>query len=101
MAHKAKSFKLDQKKKVIVIYTNVEEPAEQQLINYYLNAGFTPMFDEKKATKTVAEMREDLAVDADALKEFNKLYSAKTVKGQKAPFFNACKFYNDWKKGQK
>ena len=95
MAHKAQSFKLDQKKKVIVIYTNVEVPAEQPLVNYYLNAGFTPMFEEKKPPKTVADMRKDLAVDANALKAFNDAYA------EKDGFFKACKIYSDWKKANK
>lgn len=98
MAHKAKSFKLNQKKKAIVIYTNVEEPAEQPLINYYLNAGFTPMFEEKKATKTVEEMKKELAEDKNALKAFEDAYNDKE---DKKSFFKACKIYTDWKKAQK
>lgn len=95
MAHKAKSFKLDQKKKVIVIYTNVDEPVEKTLIDYYLNAGFTPMFDEKKPTKTVADMRKELAKDENALKAFNDAYKKKNG------FFEACKIYSQWKKNNK
>ena len=95
MAHKAKSFKLDQKKKVIIIYTNVDEPAEKSLIDYYLNAGYTPMFDVKKQTKTVADMRSELSVDEEALKAFEKAYK------QKNGFFTACKIYSDWKKEQR
>lgn len=96
MAHKAKSFKLDQKKKVIVIYTNIEEPAEKPLVDYYLNAGFTPMFEEKKPTKTVSDMRKELKADANALKAFEDAYKEKD-----GGFFKACKIYADWKKANK
>lgn len=95
MAHKAKSFKLNQKKKNIVIYTNVDEPAEKQLIDYYLNAGYIPMFEEKKPSKTVKDMREELSKDDDALIAFEKAYK------EKNGFFNACKIYSTWKKENK
>lgn len=98
MAHKAKSFKLNQKKKVIVIYTNVDEPAEKPLVDYYLNAGFSPMFDEKKPTKSVADMRKELEADKNALKAFNDAYGNKE---DKKAFFKACKIYSDWKKANK
>ena len=99
MAHKAKSFKLTKDKKtkkdIIVIYTNVEEPGEKALVDYYLNAGFMPMFEEKKPTKTVAEMRKELEADKNALKAFDDAYS------EKGGFFKACKIYSDWKKAHK
>ena len=92
MARKAKSFKLDEKNKKIILYTNVDEPAEKQIIDYYLNKGYAPMFDEKKASKTVADMRKELEADPETLKAFNAAY--KKDKG----FFSACKIYSDWKK---
>ena len=96
MAHKAKSFKLDQKKNVIVIYTNVEVSAEKPLIDYYLNAGFTPMFEDKKPSKTVEEMKKELKADANALKAFEDAYKEKD-----GGFFKACKIYSTWKKDNK
>ncbi len=74
---------------------------ELAVVKKYLTLGFELKEASKQKTKTVDEMREELAVDANALKEFNKIYGAKAVKGEKAPFFSACKFYNDWKKAQK
>lgn len=96
MAHKAKSFKLNEKKKVIVLYTNVEVPAEKPLIDYYLNAGFSPMFEEKKPTKSVAQMKKELSVDANVLKAFEDAY-----KDKDGGFFKACKIYSEWKKANK
>lgn len=102
MAHKAESFKLTKKKtkkgevNIIVLYTNVEiSPAEQMLIDRYLNLGYEPMFEEKKAGKSVAEMREELKADADALAKFETVYK------EKNGFFKACKVYGEWKKNNK
>lgn len=96
MAHKARSFRLDEKKKTIIIYTNVEEPAEKMLIDYYLKAGYAPKMEVKKPSKSVNDMRKELEADPDTLKAFNAAYKAKG-KG----FFEACKIYAAWKKGQK
>ena len=69
MAHKAKSFKLVEKKdkatgvvvkRNIVIYTNVNEPVEKTLIDFYLQQGYTPMFEEKKPTMSDEAMKADL-----------------------------------------
>lgn len=96
MAHKAKSFRLDEKGKAIILYTNVEEPAEKVLVDFYLNAGYKPKFEEKKASKTIADMRAELKADEEALKKFNAAY-----KNKKGGFFEACKIYTAWKKEQK
>lgn len=110
MAHKAQSFRVEKKtikkrqgKKtveveldVIILYTNVEpSPAEQILIDRYLDKGYEPMFEEKKAGKSVAEMREELKADKEALAKFEEEYK------QKNGFFKACKVYSAWKKAQK
>ena len=95
MAHKPTSFKLDEKKKAIIIYTNVEVEAEKSLIELYLKSGYAPMFSEKKSSKTVKDMRKELSADEEALKKFNEIYE------QKNGFFDACKFYSNWKKEQK
>ena len=102
MAHKAESFKVTTKKtkkgevNVIVLYTNVEaNPAEQMLIDRYLKMGFEPMFEEKKASVSVADMREELKADAEALAKFEEAYKVKNG------FHKACKIYAEWKKAQK
>lgn len=102
MAHKAESFKVATKKtkkgevNVIVLYTNVEaNPAEQMLIDRYLKMGFEPMFEEKKASVSVADMRKDLKADAEALAKFEEAYKVKNG------FHKACKIYAEWKKAQK
>ena len=98
MAHKAESFRLEKKtsKNVIVLYTNVEpNSAEQMLIDRYLNMGYEPKFEEKKASKSVEEMRAEMATDEEALAKFNEAYS------KKSGFFDACKVYADWKKAKK
>lgn len=95
MAHKPTSFKLNEKKKVIVIYTNVEAAAEKQLIDFYLGQGYKPMFEDKKAAKTVEEMRKELSADKEMLDKFNAEYEKKNG------FFSACKVYAEWKKSAK
>lgn len=103
MAHKAKSFKLVEKKdkstgvvvkRNIVIYTNVDEPAEKMLIDFYLQQGYTPMFEEKKPPMSVKEMKDNLKNDEEALKKFEEAYGKKD-------FFGACKVHSTWKKEQK
>lgn len=96
MAHKATSFKLNEKKKIIIIYTNVEpSKAEQTLIDFYLTNGYAPMLEEKKAGKSVADMRKELNADAETLKKFNEAYDKKNG------FFEACKIYGEWAKKNK
>lgn len=102
MAHKAKSYKLVEKKdkatgvvvkRNIVIYTNVNEPAEKMLIDFYLQQGYAPMFEDKKPTTSVETMRADLKNDKEALEKFEKAYNEKD-------FFGACKVHSIWKKEQ-
>lgn len=76
-------------------------PKEIAIVNNYRALGFELKEAEKPKGKTVDEMRAELAVSPEALKEFDKIYHTKAKKGEKAPFFIACKFYNDWKKEQK
>lgn len=105
MAKKVQSFKIDEKKKAIIIYTNVESTAaEESLKLFYLNNGYKPLVDEKKKGITVDEMIEHLQEDEEALKKFEELYSCKdktAIKEKKAGFHAACKFYNAWKKENK
>jgi len=96
MAHKAQSFILNEKKKTITIYTNVEaSPAEVELKNYYLSNGYTPLMGEKKPGITVKEMRKELKADAEAAAAFEAAYK------EKNGFFDACKVYTNWKKANK
>ena len=97
MAHKPKSFKLNEKKKQIIIYTNVDAPAEGFLIDRYMNMGYEAMFEEKKSSKSVADMKEELKADPEALKAFNEAYVSKG-EGNDVGFFKACKIYTEWKK---
>lgn len=97
MAHKAKSFRIDEKNKAIIIYTNVEEKAEKSLIDYYLGKDYMPKFEEKKPSKTIEEMRKELKGDEETLKAFNAAYDSKA----KDSFFKACRIYTAWKKEHK
>lgn len=106
MAHKAESFRIDEKKKNIILYSNVSaNGAEKQLIDYYLSNGYKPKTEEKKAGITVKEMRKELEAAPDVLAKFNEAYEKKTKKkdGEKGevPYFAACKIYTNWKKEQK
>lgn len=99
MARKAQSFKVDEKNKAIILYTNVEQnPAEKSLIDFYLSSGYLPKFAEKKAGKSIAEMRKELKADAEALAKFEEAYNNKD---NKKAFFDACKIYNAWAKANK
>lgn len=99
MAHKATAFSVNQKKKIITIYTNIEmNPAEKGVYEFYLANGYTPVFCEKKDGITVKVMRDTLKNDKKALDEFNDIYKSKDKdKG----FFGACKYFNEWKKANK
>lgn len=94
MAKKPQSFKVDTKKNIIVLYTNVKaDESEQFLIDFYLNKGFMPRMEEKKKGKTVEEMKKDL--NKKELDNFEKLYQ------EKNGFHNACKYYNACMKANK
>ena len=106
MAHKAESFKVNDEKQTIIIYSNVEVPAgEKFLIDRYLDKGYTPLFEEKKKSKTVPEMRKELkAKDKEAYEEFERIYNTKVSKNaskkekSEAGFFGACRYYAEWAK---
>lgn len=104
MAKKIQSFRIDEKKKAIIIYTNVEPiAAEETVKTFYLNKGYMPLLEEKKKGITVEEMREEMKDDIKALEEFNKLYTCKDkkkIEEKKAGFHAACKFFNKWVKEQ-
>lgn len=105
MAKKPQSFRLIDKthkngrvEKTIVLYTNIRIEAETDLINFYLDRGYQPKYEEKKAGVSVATMRKELAVDEKKLAEFNEKYNDKDNKNS---FFDACKVYTEWKKANK
>ena len=99
MAKKKANYKV--KGNTIIANVSALTPEELAVIKNYLALGFVLKEASKQKTKTVEEMRAELNADAKALEKFNELYGKKAVKGEKAPFFLACKFYNDWKKEQK
>ena len=96
MQMKPQSFSINNAKKTITLYTNVEQPAtEKTLIEYYLNNGYMPMTDEKKKGKTVEQMRKELETDKETLAKFDDLYKTK------GGFHSACALYTKWKKDNK
>ena len=96
MAKKAETFRIIEKKKEIILYTNVElNPAEEKLKEYYLSHGYEPKFEEKKKGITVGEMREELKKDVDTYNAFEQAYK------EKGGFHKACKIYTAWKKEHK
>ncbi len=95
MAHKPESFRLDGKKKQLIIYTNVEQTeSERVLIEFYLKSGYAPMMEEKKEGITVDEMRKALKADEEKLNQFNELIGKKD-------FFGACKIYQSYMKANR
>ncbi len=102
MAHKPKSFKLDEKKKAIIIYTNSEYLEEEAYIReYYLKNGYMPLSEVKKETIKVADMRKELAKDPETLAKFNEAYKDKEIVDGKIGYHRAMKIYSDWKKENK
>lgn len=114
MAYKPQSFKVVNKKnrkgeeeRIIILYKNVIIEEETALINYYLDKGYQPMYEVKKAGLTVEDMRKELAGDKEASEKFEKAYATKITKDMTkeekklAGFFGACKVYNEWKKANK
>lgn len=105
MAHKADSFKLNTKKKAIILYTNITpSPAEQMAIDSYLKQGFTVLFEEKK-TVSVADMRKALKESkcGPVLELFNDAYNKKTDTSnfKESGFYAACAIYNNHMKYMK
>lgn len=106
MAKAQKTFKIDEGKKVIIVYSNLNQTEEDDIIiQKYAKYGYTIQLKEKKKAETVSEMRAKLELeDKAALDEFNRLYAIKKDKNDeesKSGFHLACKFYTDWKKDNK
>lgn len=93
MAKKPQSFKINEKKKEIILYTNVEQNiAEKELIKFYLTSGYSPKMEEKKKSIKVAEMRKQMKSDPKTLELFEKTYK------EKDGFHKAMKIYSDFVK---
>lgn len=96
MAKKPQSFKINEKKKEIILYTNVEQNnAEKELIKFYLTSGYSPKMEEKKKSPTVAEMRKQMKSEPNTLELFEKAYK------EKNGFHKAMKIYSDFIKRNK
>jgi hypothetical protein len=97
MARTKKNYTVSEKKKTVsyVLGTLTEE--EKEYISEYRAAGYEIIIKSKKSGITLAEMRKALAEDDKALKEFNDIYNEKA----KNSFFEACKYFNSWKKNNK
>mgnify|MGYP006864377690 CR=1 FL=1 len=97
MPKKAKSYRVDTKKKTIILYTNIKQTVEDKfLISTYLDNGYK-MKAEKKIT--VEDMRKELSKDKPALDEFNRLYKL-NEEGAALGFHRAMQHYTKWKKGK-
>lgn len=111
MAHKPISFRIDEKKKAIIRYSNIPMPvAEKELFDMYRLEKYKVLLEEKKDEDkvTVQSMRDDLKDDKEALKEFNRRYKLKKDeehldKNGKplSGFHSATQYYNQWKKAHK
>lgn len=98
MAKTEKSYRIDKKKKVVVLFSNIDQTdADKMLIDTYVRNGYTL----KAQTKTtVAMMRAEMKNDKTALDEFNRLYTL-NEEGGALGFHRACQFYTKWKKENK
>lgn len=101
MAKKKVNYKIDGK----CVIAKIAELTEEELsaVKNYIALGFELKEPEKKPGIKVSEMREELKADAEALKKFNELYKIKAdkEKGIKPGFYQACIFFNAWKKKNK
>lgn len=98
MAKTEKSYRIDKKKKVVVLFSNIEQTdTDKMMIDTYVRNGYT-LKAEKKIT--VAMMRAEMKNDKTALDEFNRLYTL-NEEGGALGFHRACQFYTKWKKENK
>ena len=98
MAKTEKSYRIDKKKKVVVLFSNIKQTdADKMLIDTYVRNGYTLKAEIKI---TVAMMRAEMKNDKTALDEFNRLYTL-NEEGGALGFHRACQFYTKWKKENK
>lgn len=90
-----KSYKVDKKNMVVVMFSNIEQtPTDKMIIDTYVRNGYT-LKSEKKTS--VEDMRKELELCAEALEEFNRLYELNEVGGALG-FHRACQYYTKFKK---
>ena len=85
MARTVKGFRVDTKRKVVVLYTNMKRTVEQY-------------FEDWKNALVEMMKKELKGKDKAAFDEFVKLYETNDDEG--LGFHKACKYYSDWKKSQ-
>ena len=72
MPRKEKSFRVDTKKKAVILFSNIKQTkADEILIDTYVRNGYTLKVETKT---TAAMMRAELKKDNTALQELNRLY---------------------------
>lgn len=98
MARQVKGYRVDTKKKVVILYTNIKRTsADELVIGTYINNGYKIKTEEKV---TVEMMKKELKkADETAFNEFVKLYET-NEEGGALGFHRACQFYTKWKKEQ-
>ena len=96
------NYLIDNEKKIIYVDFDKLQPEERNAVDNYVYFGYK--LEKKKAkTKTVAEIREELAADVEALKNFDAAYAEKATgdKFKDTGFGKAMKVYQAWKKNNK
>lgn len=98
MARQVKGYRVDTKKKVVILFTNIKRTkADELIIGTYINNGYKVRTEKKT---TVEMMKKELKEkDKTAYEKFVKLYTTNEEDGALG-FHRACKFYSDWKKEQ-
>ena len=101
---KKQAYKIDRTKKTITIDTTVKQSInDEKEIAMYVSAGYVikhkslakaKQAKERSDSITAADIRNELANDKEALKEFNRLMS-------NGGFFTARKYYNSYLEQQK
>lgn len=98
MARKSKSYRVDTKKKILIMYSNVKQTSEDKfIINTYIDNGYKLKVEKKTS---IEDMRKALEKDTQALEEFNRLYDL-NEEGGALGFHRACQFYTKWLKDKK
>ena len=98
MARKEKGFRIDTKKKVVTLFSNIERTeADEMIIDTYVRNGYKLKVEKKI---TISMMKAELKKDKTALAEFERLYTL-NEEGGALGFHRACQFYTKWKKESK
>lgn len=95
MARTQKSYRVDKKNKKVILFTNIEQTAEDKfVINQYVESGWT-LKAEKKVS--VEDMKKALKKVNGALEEFERLYNLNEEDGALG-FHRACQYYTNFTK---